>query len=95
MRGYGPLPGRPGYKLGWPLCITALDLLAVSENDDPRIVLRNPAIGAADTIVSHPGQPEPYINEQGTWEQTDRSTNWHWVGYAHLRVYDLIAPATR
>lgn len=72
---------------------TPLPLLTMSQDDDPRIVLRDP-VGFDDQIVEHPGQPGQYVNERGIWEQTDRSTNWRRVGNAHLRVYDLVEPTT-
>lgn len=65
----------------------------MSHDDDPRIVLRDP-VGVADQIVAHPGQPGQYTDDRGTWEQTDQSVNWRHVDDAHLRVYDLIEPAT-
>jgi len=61
--------------------------------DDPRIVLRDPA-GFADQTVDHPSQPEQYVDGRGTWEQTDPSTNWRRVGEVDLRVYDLVEPIT-
>jgi hypothetical protein len=74
-------------------CRSPVALLAMSEGDDPRIVLRDP-IGVADQTVEHPDQPGQYVDERGTWEQTDPSTNWRQVGDARLRVYDLIEPTT-
>jgi hypothetical protein len=64
----------------------------MAQGDDPRIVLRDP-IGVADQIVEYPDQPAQYVDERGTWEQTDKS-NWQPVGNAHLRVYDLVEPTT-
>jgi hypothetical protein len=55
---------------------------------DSRIVLRDPN-GSNDAIVSHPGQPEPYVDQRGVWQQLDRETNWRLVDNSHLRVYDL------
>jgi hypothetical protein len=65
----------------------------MAQGDDPRIVLRDP-VGVADRIVEYSDQPAQYVDEHGTWEQTDRSTNWRQVGNAHLRVYDLVEPTT-
>jgi hypothetical protein len=65
----------------------------MSDDDDSRIVLRDP-VGVADQIVEHAAQPEEYVDERGNWAQTDRSANWRQVGRAHLRVYDLIEPTT-
>jgi hypothetical protein len=65
----------------------------MSQDHDPRIVLRDP-IGVADQIVEHAGQPAEYVDERGNWSQTDQSANWRLVGGAHLRVYDLIEPTT-
>jgi hypothetical protein len=65
----------------------------MSEGDDSRIVLRDPT-GVADRTVEHPGQPGQYVDERGTWEQTDRSANWRQAGQVRLRVYDLIEPTT-
>jgi hypothetical protein len=48
----------------------------------------------ADQTVEHPGQPEQYVDQRGTWEQTDRDANWRRVGGAELRVYDLVEPTT-
>jgi hypothetical protein len=66
---------------------------AMSQGDDPRIVLRDP-VGIADQVVEHPGQPGQYVDQQGNWEQTDPSANWRHVGDANLRVYDLVEPTT-
>jgi hypothetical protein len=65
----------------------------MSQGDDPRIVLRDP-VGVADRTVEHPGQPEQYVDERGTWEQTDATANWRREGDADLRVYDLVEPTT-
>jgi len=65
----------------------------MSQDHDPRIVLRDP-IGVADQIVEHAGQPEEYVDERGNWAQTDQSANWRLVDDAQLRVYDLIEPTT-
>jgi hypothetical protein len=65
----------------------------VAQGDDPRIVLRDP-VGFADKYVLYPDQPAQYVDERGTWEQTDRANNWRMVGNAHLRVYDLVEPTT-
>lgn len=65
----------------------------MSHGDDPRVVLRDP-VGVADQTVEHPDQPGQYVDERGTWEQTDRSANWRRVGDADLRVYDLVEPTT-
>jgi hypothetical protein len=65
----------------------------MSHGDDPRIVLRDP-VGVADVTVEHPGQPGQYVDERGTWEQTDRSANWRPVDGTDLRVYDLVEPTT-
>ena len=65
----------------------------MSQGDDPRIVLRDP-IGVTDQTVMHPDQPGEYVDERGTWRQTDSSANWRRVGGADLRVYDLIEPTT-
>ena len=65
----------------------------MSHGDDSRIVLRDP-VGVADQTVEHPGQPEQYVDERGTWAQTDQAANWRRVGEADLRVYDLVEPTT-
>ena len=65
----------------------------MSQREDPRIILRDP-VGVADQTVDHPGQPGQYVDEHGTWEQTDRSANWRRIGHADLRVYDLVEPTT-
>lgn len=65
----------------------------MSQREEPRIVLRDPA-GLADRTVQHPGQPGQYLDERGSWEQADQSANWRRVGDADLRVYDLIEPTT-
>jgi hypothetical protein len=65
----------------------------MSHGEDPRIILRDP-VGVADQIIEHPGQRGQYVDERGTWEQTDPSANWRRVGDADLRVYDLTEPTT-
>ncbi|HEY5353382.1 MAG TPA: hypothetical protein VIK57_13090 [Streptosporangiaceae bacterium] len=65
----------------------------MSHGDDSRIVLRDP-VSVADQTVEHPAQPEQYVDERGTWEQTDPSANWRRVGHPDLRVYDLVEPTT-
>jgi len=65
----------------------------MSHGNDPRIVLRDPA-GFHYQIVEHPDQPAKYVDDRGTWEQTDQSTNWRQVDNADLRVYDLVESAT-
>jgi len=65
----------------------------MSQREDPRIVLRDP-VGVADRTVEHNGQPGQYLDERGTWEQTDESANWRRAGDAGLRVYDLVEPTT-
>ena len=67
--------------------------VAMSQNDDPRRVLRDP-VGVADRIVEHPGQLGQYVDERGNWDQTDQATNWQRVGDVDLRIYDLIEPTT-
>jgi hypothetical protein len=66
---------------------------AMSQGDDPRIVLRDP-VGVADQVVEHPGQPGEYVDERGNWAHTDAAANWRRVGGANLRIYDLIEPTT-
>jgi hypothetical protein len=61
--------------------------------DDPRIVLRDP-VGLADQVVEHPGQPRQYVDERGTWAQTDPLANWRRFDDADLRIYDLVEPTT-
>jgi hypothetical protein len=55
---------------------------------DTRIVLRGHQIGLADDpIVDHPGQPEDYVQKDGTtwtWERRFRI-----VEGVRLRMYDL------
>jgi len=79
------------------LCVrcvpTPLLLLTMNQGDDPRIVLRDPT-GFDDQIVEHSDQPGEYVDNRGTWEQTDRSTNWRRAGNTKLRVYDLVKPTT-
>ncbi len=65
----------------------------MTDDEDPRIILRDP-VGVADQTVEHPGQPGQYVDQRGTWEQTDRHANWCRVGGAELRVYDLVEPMT-
>jgi len=86
----GPYLGQPSNEAG-----SKDDDLGpyLGQGDDPRIVLRDPA-GVHDQTVEHPGQPRPYLDKIGTWEQVDQATNWRQVGNAHLRVYDLVASST-
>jgi hypothetical protein len=65
----------------------------MTAGEDLRIILRDP-VGVADQTVEHPGQPEQYVDQRGTWEQTDRDANWRRVGGAELRIYDLVEPTT-
>jgi hypothetical protein len=84
--------GRLCRLLGIPRALRGI-WSAMSQGDDPRIVLRDP-VGIADQVVEHPSQPGQYVDQQGNWEQTDPSANWRHVGDANLRVYDLVEPTT-
>jgi hypothetical protein len=86
IRPPGPAMSR---AVPWP----PLAWSAMSQGDDPRIILRDP-IGVADQTVEHPDQPGEYVDERGNWQQTDESANWQQVGGTDLRVYDLIEPTT-
>jgi hypothetical protein len=78
-------------RIGWTL--PRLSSWPMSQGDDLRIVLRDP-VGFSDRIVEHPDQPGEYVDDHGTWEQTDPSASWRLVDGSHLRVYDLVEPMT-
>jgi hypothetical protein len=68
--------------------------------EDTHIILRT--AGGDERIVDHPGQPSDYVHSDGsiwTWRQRWRLVGGvrdgdRIVGRVHLRVYDLVTPAT-
>jgi len=62
---------------------------------DPRIALwvRAAAGDPNNPVVDHPGQPADYVHTDGTvWTWRGR---WRVLGGSHhMRVYDLVDPAT-